>query len=149
MAQKKKKKLSNTQKVGISVGLTAAAVTAAGAYFLYGSKSAAKNRKKVKSWMLKARAEVLEALERAEDITEAEYNAIVEAVGGTYSALQNATTGEIREFKKEMKDHWSDIERSGAVKKIASAAQKVAKKKPTKKKATKKKTAKKTTKKKK
>ena len=149
MAQKKKTNaLSNAQKVGIGVGLTAAAVTAAGAYFLYGSKNAAKNRKKVKSWMLKARADVLEALERAEDITEDEYHALVEAVGGAYSRLQNASSSEIKDFKKEMNEHWRDIERSGAAKKIVRAAKKVAKK-PSKKKATRKaapkKAAKKTT----
>ena len=58
MAQKNSKnELSTAQKVGIGFGLTAAAVTAAGAFFLYGSKEAAKNRKKVKGWMLKAKGE--------------------------------------------------------------------------------------------
>lgn len=144
-----KKKLSNAQKVGVGIGLTTAAVAAAGAYFLYGSKNAAKNRKKVKSWMLKARADVLEALEKAEDITEEEYHALVEAVGGAYSRFQNASSSEIKDFKKEMKEHWNDIERSGAAKKIASAARKVVKKKPAKKaaKKTTKKAAKKTAKK--
>jgi flagellar basal body-associated protein FliL len=63
MAQKKvMKKMSTNTKVGIGLGLTAAAVTAAGAYFLYGSKQAPQNRKKVKGWVLKAKGEVLEAL---------------------------------------------------------------------------------------
>ena len=39
-------------------------MAAAGTYFLYGSKDAKKNRKAVKSWALKAKAEVLEALEK-------------------------------------------------------------------------------------
>ncbi len=149
MAQKKtKKELSGVQKVGIGVGLTAAAVAAAGAYFLYGSKEAPKNRTKVKSWMLKAKADVLESLEKAEQITEEEYKAIVEAVGGAYSTVQNATSGEIKDFKKEMKDHWGKIQKSGVMKKAVAVAKKapakavknVAKKasKPVAKKATKK-----------
>jgi len=132
MAKKKtggSKGMSEVEKVGIGVGLTAAAVAAAGAYFLYGSKNAPKNRKTVKSWMLKARAEVLEALERAEHITEAEYTALVDSVGGVYSTVQSATRGEIADFKKEMKDQWKKIEKSGAVKKVVRGAVKSAAKK--------------------
>ena len=157
MAKKKsggnKKEMSSAQKISVGVGLTAAAVAAAGTYFLYGSPKAAKNRKKAKSWVLKARAEVLEALENAEQITREEYEEMIEAIGGTYSTLQNATRGEIKEFKDEMKDHWKNIEKSGAVKKVKKAvttAKKKAKKTAAKKKVTKKaakKAAKKTTKK--
>lgn len=129
MAQKKSKKhLSGAQKVGLGVGLTAAAVAAAGTYFLYGSKNAPKNRKKMKSWMLKAKAEVLEALEKAEHITEKEYNALIDVIGGAYGSVQNATTGEIRDFKREMKDHWGKIERSGVMKTVSSSAKKITKK---------------------
>ena len=68
---KKQTDISNAQKLGIGVGLTTAAVAAVGAYFLYGSKDAPKNRKKVKSWALKAKGEVLEVLEKAEKIEQA------------------------------------------------------------------------------
>jgi hypothetical protein len=46
---KKADSWSTQQKVGLAVGLTATAVAAAGAYFLYGSEDAKKNRTKVKS----------------------------------------------------------------------------------------------------
>ncbi len=130
MAKAQKKSLSGAQKVGVGVGLTAAAVAAAGAYFLYGSKDAEKNRKKVKSWALKAKADVLEALEKAEHITKEEYDALVEVVGGTYSKVKDATSGEIKDFKKEMHDHWKHIEKSGAVQKAVSAVTKVVKTAP-------------------
>ncbi len=130
MAQKQsKKELSTAQKVGLGVGLTAAAVTAAGAYFLYGSKDAVKNRKKVKSWMLKAKGEVLEALEKADKITEAEYKKIVEMASGAYGKVQNATSAEVKEFKNEMEDHWKKLQKSGALKKIAAVAKAAAPKK--------------------
>src|SRR4051812_38556819 len=51
-------------------GLTAAAI---GAYYLYGHKDSKKHRAKVKSWMLKAKGEVLEELEKVQDVTESAY----------------------------------------------------------------------------
>jgi len=131
---KKNSNLSTGAKVGIGVGMTAAAVAAAGTYFLYGSDNAAKNRKKVKSWSLKARAEVLEALEKAGEMTKEEYEEIVDAVGKAYSSAKDASKGDIAAFQKEMKKYWSSIEKKGkskakAVKKTAKkAAKKVAKK---------------------
>jgi peptidyl-tRNA hydrolase len=74
---KKKKELTTEQKIGVGVGLTAAAVAAAGAYFLYGSEKAAKNRKAVKSWALKAKAEILEKLEDAKEMTAQEYEELI------------------------------------------------------------------------
>lgn len=123
---KNTKGLSGAEKVSIGVGLTAAAVGAAGAYFLYGSKNAAKNRKAVKSWALKAKAEVLEALENAEEMTKEEYEALVEAVGGAYTMFKGATKGEIADFKKEMKSHWVNIQKSGVAKRAVKTAGKIA-----------------------
>ncbi len=144
MATKKSQNdLSSAQKVGIGFGLTAAAVTAAGAYFLYGSKKASQNRKKVKGWVLKAKGEVLEGLEKAKAITEEEYRALVETASGAYGTMKNATAGEVKDFKKEMQNHWVELQRSKAVKKLVTPLSKPTKKTATKKVA-KKKTAKKT-----
>ena len=106
MAQKKKsEELTTSQKVGIGVGLTAAAVAAAGTYFLYGSKNAAKNRKVVKSWVLKAKAEVLEKLEEAKEMSQEEYEELIHNVASKFSELKNASKVDISAFTKEMKDH--------------------------------------------
>lgn len=122
MAQKKSTSdLSNAQKVGIGFGLTAAAVTAAGAYFLYGSKKATQNRKKVKGWMLKAKGEVLETLEKAESITENEYKALVETACKAYGTVKSATAGEVKDFQKEMQEHWGKLQSSKALKKLVTA----------------------------
>ena len=139
MAKKQsKKKLSSAQKIGVGVGLTAAAVAAAGTYFLYGSKNAAQNRKKVKSWMLKAKADVLDRLEEAKEMTKEEYESLINSVADTYAGLKDASKADIKAFKDEMKDHWRAIERNA---KPAKKAAKKAAKKTTKKAA--KKTAKK------
>jgi uncharacterized protein involved in outer membrane biogenesis len=130
---KKDKNLSTTQKIEIGVGLTAAAVAAAGAYFLYGSKNAAKNRKVVKGWMLKAKGEVLESLERAQEMTQDEYEELVASVVGAYAQVKEASKTDLSAFKKEMLEHWKSIEKSAkplkkAAKKAVKKATKTAKK---------------------
>ena len=152
-AKKKKDSMSTGSKVGIGVGLTAAAVAAAGAYFLYGSKESKDNRKKVKSWMLKAKAEVLETIEDAEQMTQGEYDKLVDSVSSAYGRLKTASKADVATFKREMKEHWGGIEQAGKVVSSMAASmaatKKPAKKKPAKKAAKKstKKTPKKTTKK--
>jgi hypothetical protein len=125
MAQKKSV-ISNAQKLGIGIGLTSAAVAAAGAYFLYGSKGAAKNRKVVKSWAIKAKGEVLEAIEKAEQITEDEFNKLVGTVVSTYSNAQKISRNELSDFKNEMTDNWKGLAKMG-MKKVTKAKKTVAK----------------------
>ena len=146
----KKSSFSTGDKVGIGIGLTTAAVAAAGAYFLYGSSNASKNRKQVKSWMLKAKAEVLEAMEKAKAMTEAEFQQLVDFVGSTYASVQGATKKDIADFKKEMMENWGKLSRSQVAKpakKAAKSTKKTAKKAAKKAKKTVKKVAKKATKK--
>jgi len=122
--------LSTQQKMGIGIGLTATAVAAAGAYFLYGSNDAKQNRSKVKGWMLKAKGEVLETLEKAEEMTEAEYDKLIDSVSGAYSRLKDASKVDVATFKREMKEHWSGIEKLAkpAKKKVVKAAKRTVKK---------------------
>jgi len=132
MAKKKKKsEVSNAQKLGIGVGLTTAAVAAAGAYFLYGSKDAPENRKKVKSGILRAKAEILEALENAQEITEDEFHDLVNTVVDSYSKVQSLSKKDLMDFKKEMLANWEDLVESGAAKVMTAEqiAKKVAKRK--------------------
>lgn len=91
------------------VGLTAAAI---GAYYLYGHKDAEKNRAKVKGWMLKAKGEVLDELEKVQDVTESVYMAAVDAVAKRYNELKNIDADDLEAFIKEMKDHWHGIKKT-------------------------------------
>ncbi len=131
MAKKTIKKVvvSDAHKLGIGVGLTTAAVAAAGAYFLYGAKDAPDNRKKVKSGILRAKAEVLETLENAREITEDEFHDLVDGVAATYSKVQSLSKNDLKEFKTDMADNWQDLVASGAAKvmTIEQIAKKVAK----------------------
>ncbi len=119
MTDKKKVQITKGQAVGLGVGLTAAVAAAAGAYFLYGSKNAARNRKVVKSWMLKAKAEVLEKLEQAQDMTQEEYEQLIDTVSNTYKDVKNASKVDLSGFKKEMKEHWKQIAKTAVPKKKA------------------------------
>ena len=127
MTDKKKVQITKGQAVGLGVGISAAVAAAAGAYFLYGSKNAARNRKVVKSWMLKAKAEVLEKLEQAQDMTQAEYEQLIDTVSSTYKDVKNASKVDLSGFKKEMKDHWKQIAKTAAPKKKAVVKKVVAK----------------------
>lgn len=144
---KTKAKVSNKQAVGIGVGITAAAVAAAGAYFLYGSKNAAKNRKAVKSWTLKAKAEVLEKIEQAKDMTKEEYEQLIDTVSGAYQGVKSASKVDLSTFKKEMKEHWNSIAKTASAPKKKAAKKVVKRAAAPAKKVTAKKAAKKATKK--
>ncbi len=122
MAKKKKIEVSQAQKLGIGVGLTTAAVAAAGAYFLYGANDAPANRKKVKSGILRAKAEVLEVLENAQDITEDEFHSLVDTVVASYSSVQSLSKKDLKDFKSEMTDNWQELV-SGGVAKVMTVEQ--------------------------
>lgn len=129
MPTKKKttKRKKAVKKSGSGLGLVAlAAATAAGAYFLYGSKNASKNRKKIKGWTLKAKGEVLEKMEAMKNIDEANYKRIVDTVATKYKKLKTVSTKEAESLAKELKAQWKEIHKEVSPKK---KAEKIAKKK--------------------
>lgn len=106
------KKRKNSSHKGKSAGLTMALLAAAaGAYMLYGSKEAAKNRKTVKGWMLKAKGEILEKLEKSKDINEEKYHKIIDDVTKKYSPLAQVGKKELDALIKEAKGHWKNIKK--------------------------------------
>ena len=110
--------LTDGQKIGIGVGVTAGMLAAVGGYFLYGAKDAKKNRKTVNSWMLRAKAEVLEGIESAKELSEQDYGKIVDNAMMGYKAAKTASVKDLAQFANEMKDHWKTIQKSGPAKKI-------------------------------
>jgi gas vesicle protein len=112
-------------KINVNVGKVtaiagAAIAAAAGAYFLYGTKQGKKVQKKVKSWALKAKAEVLEKLEKAKDVSEDSYNNIVSTVMSKYEKLKAEHGPEVEAVKKELMNYWKSLKNHGAPKKKAS-----------------------------
>ena len=133
--------MAKNNKKGVSkgtaamMGLGAAAVAAAGAYWFYGAKDAAQHRKSARSWMLKARAEVLEGVERVVDkageIDKEAYMAIVSGVLARYGKLAGVTTAGLAQMKRDMVDAWAHMQKTHkgtAKKKTKKATKKAAKK---------------------
>lgn len=105
------KKQTGGSGMAVGVGVAAAAaVAAAGAYWFYGSDHASQHRKQVKSWMLKARAEVMEAVEKVTDIDKKKYLDIVTQVVSRYSKTAGATVAEIAHMKKDLLSTWSHMD---------------------------------------
>ncbi len=110
------------QITAIVAGATAAAATAIGAYWLYGSKDAAKHRQKASSWMLKARADVMDAVEKLKTIDKEAYFQIVDNVIKKY-AENSGKAEDLASISKELRAAWTHIHAT------ISPAKKTAKKK--------------------
>lgn len=96
--------------MGIGLGIAALAATAAGAYYLYGSDKAAKNRTQVKSWMLRMKAEVMDQVENMKDVSQEKYDEIIEKVSDKYAAIKDIDRDELKALAGRMKSHWKDIQ---------------------------------------
>ena len=107
MATKKK------QSDGVAIGgaIIGAVAAAAGAYFLYGTKEGAKQRKKVKGWALKAKGEVLEKIEKVKDIDESKYKKVVDDVVTKYTKLKADHEDEIKSIGSEIHGYWKHIKK--------------------------------------
>ena len=123
-----KKKSSSAKKIGIGIGVVTA--IAAGVYLLSGEKGK-KNRKKVASWVDRAKREVLAEMVKAEKISKSHYNKIVDKVMSQYKVIDKA---EALRMIKDMKSHWSNIaDEVQEIKKVAEQTPEKIVKKPTKK----------------
>lgn len=123
------KKNSTVTTVGIGAGVAAAAVAAAGAYWLYGAKHSAQHRKMAKTWMLKARAEVLDAVAKLENIDKESYMRVVDGVLKNYSKQIGTTPAEIAQMMRDFKAAWLQIQKAQkSTTKGGATAKRVAKK---------------------
>ena len=117
MAITTKRGISKTTLAAVGAGIGAAAAAAAGAYWFYGSKDAAKHHKSVRSWMLRARAEVLEAVEKVIDkvgqIDKDTYMNIVESVLKRYKKINGVTSEAMVQMTRDMKDAWDHMQKTG------------------------------------
>ena len=132
-----KKQTKHTHNGETAAGLAALAAAAAGVYFLYGSKDAAKTRKQVKSWSLKMKAEILEKIEKLKDIDQKVYQDIVDQASKKYAALKGVEVAEVAAVSKELSSHWRAINKKitpevkkakKTVKKVVADAKKTVKK---------------------
>lgn len=114
---KNKKNESNNIVKYAAVG-TALATLAASAYFFLGPKGK-KNQKAAKAWALKMKAEIVEKLETAKDVSEPVYHQIIDAVAAKYKKGVKIGHAEVDELASELKKHWKTF--SKPVKKVKKA----------------------------
>lgn len=108
MAQKKAAK--KPEGHGLEIGLALAGIaTVAGAVFLYGTDAGKKKRKEIKGWMLKAKGEVVEKLEKAKEVNEETYHKIVDTVAAKYKAVKSIAPEELAEVVADLKKSWKHI----------------------------------------
>lgn len=96
--------------LGAGIGLAAIAAAAAGAYYFYG-KDGAKRRKQVKTWVIKAKAELMDQIEGMSEVTEKAYDRALDEVMKKYKKLKHVTPQEIATVSKELKSHWKSIKK--------------------------------------
>ncbi len=124
MAKETPKKKSHT---GLVIGGLAAAA-AVGGYYLYHSKDAQKKLKNIKGWMIKAKGEVLERIEKLKDVNEEAYHKVIDAVMARYKKA-HISAAELSQVTKELKSHWKTIhqEMSASGKKVSAVVRSVVK----------------------
>ena len=133
-----KKKTKHNLEIGLGVAAIAAA---AGATYLYGTKSGAKKRKEIKGWMLKAKGEILENIENMKEVSEGAYHDVVESVLGKYKKLKNIDPVEVAALMAELKAHWNNIQKAATGKGKKKSSKKTKTRVKGKKRSTKKKAA--------
>ena len=114
MAQKNgtKKKGHAGEAVAISAGVAA---LAAASYYFLGPKGA-KHRRQLKSWSIKMKGDVVEKLEKLQDVSEPVYRGIVDAVAAKYVRESGAARSEIEALAEDLKRTWRSISSSRAAK---------------------------------
>ena len=89
------------------VGATLAGLAAA-AYFLLGPK-AKKNQQHAKAWAVKMKADVIEKLEKAREISKPAYHEIIDAVAEVYEKGNKADREDISALAQDLKKHWQTL----------------------------------------
>jgi len=122
-----KKSGSSVMKLAV-IGASLAGL-AATAYFFLGSK-AKERQKHAKAWAVKMKADVIEKLEMAREITEPVYHEIIDSVAVEYTKGKKASQKEIKELAQDLKKHWKTISTSAKKAKndVVKSTKKVAKK---------------------
>jgi len=126
------KRRSNKKKISkTGAGLAALAVAAVAGAYLFMGKEGTKNRKKVKGWMLKAKGEVLEKVEKLEgykEVDEKKYEAIVDTVMKKYKNIKSVNSKEAVTLANDLKKQWHAItkeaKKKGGKKKTKKASMK-------------------------
>jgi hypothetical protein len=92
----------------LSLGAIAAI---AGAYFLYGSSKGPARRQALKGWMVKMKGEVMEEVEKMENVSKDLYYSAIDKIKEKYELMQDVDEAELNAIVKRLKGHWKDIKK--------------------------------------
>ncbi len=81
----------------------------AGGYLLYGPEGK-NNRKQVKSWMIKARGDMLSEIEKMKDVSKDKYEEAVVKITSKYAKLKDVGEQDIDMLKKDLMKYWKHIQ---------------------------------------
>lgn len=105
--RKENQKNNTAAAAGIAVGVAAVGAIA---YLLFGPDGK-KNQKVVKGWAIKMKGEVLEELEKLEEVSEPIYEKIIDKVGEKYKKLKNLDLEDVIKEIDSFKKDWKNIEK--------------------------------------
>ncbi len=107
MATKKKQESKGGMGLPLAAGLIAGI---AGTYFLYGQgKTSPANKKKIKGWILKAKGEALEKIEKLKSVDEETYHKVIDTIAEKYAKVKDIDPAEVQDLVKDMKKHWKNL----------------------------------------
>lgn len=102
---KNNKKMSGSEKIAIGAGI---ATVGAGAYYLFGPKGKA-HQKKATVLMSKIKKEVVKEVKKAEKVTLPIYHNVVDTVSANYAKQYKIHQGDIKILAKKLKSEWKDV----------------------------------------
>lgn len=135
-------KKQNNGVVGklVALGASVAALGAA-TYYFFGPEGK-KHQKNFKGWMIKMKADIVEKIEEAGEVTETVYHKIIDEVAAAYAKTGKVSKEEIALYADVLKKQWSNVVKStkkpvsrvvkatkAPVKKAVVAVKKITKKK--------------------
>ena len=104
------KKMSGVEKVAIGAGVAALGAASAGAYYLFGPKAKA-HQKKAEMLMAKMKKEVLSEAKKAKSATMPVYHKAVDVVSSNYAKQYKENGKEIKAFAKKLKSEWKGADK--------------------------------------
>jgi gas vesicle protein len=105
-------KKQNNGVVGklVALGASVAALGAA-TYYFFGPEGK-KHQKNFKGWMIKMKADIVEKIEDAGEVTETVYHKIIDEVSAAYAKTGKVSKEEIALYADVLKKQWSNVVKS-------------------------------------
>lgn len=94
----------------VALGASVAALGAA-TYYFFGPEGK-KHQKNFKGWMIKMKADIVEKIEDAGEVTEKVYHKIIDEVSAAYAKTGKVSKEEIALYADVLKKQWSNVVKS-------------------------------------